>query len=148
MTGSAAASGSGSSPFSLTKSDTLTPRFRPSAIASASSRTISADERIASSLPGITKSASSGSQFVSTSPITGMFRRRASRTASASFFMSITTTASGSLRVSATPPRFASSFSSSESVEARSLDGSRSSCPSAFWRRRLCSAAMRSWIVR
>src|SRR6185312_2004249 len=142
------ASPSPSSPFSETKSDTFTPRFRPSAIASASRRTISAEERMASSLPGMTKSASSGSQFVSTSPIPGMFRRLASRTASASFFMSMTTTASGSLRVSATPPRFASSFSSSDSVEARSFDGSRSSWPSVFWRRRLCRAEIRSWMVR
>ena len=139
---------SAASPFSDTKSDTLTPRFRPTATPSASTRMMSADERMASSFPGMTKSASSGSQFVSTSPITGMFRRRASRTASASFFMSITTIASGSLRVSATPPRLASSFSSSASVDCRSFGGRSSSWPSVFCRRSSCSTPMRSWIVR
>src|SRR5262249_23532522 len=59
--------------------------------------------RMASSLPGITKSASSGSAFVSTSPITGMPSRRASRTASCSFFRSMTKTASGWRFMSATP---------------------------------------------
>ena len=44
---------------------------RPASMPSAIARTISEHERIASSLPGITKSASSGSQFVSTSAITG-----------------------------------------------------------------------------
>ena len=94
------------------------------------------------------KSASSGSQFVSTSPITEMPRRRASRTARASFFMSMTTTASGSRRVSARPPRLVSSFSSSAMVACRSLVGSRSSCPSDFCRRSSCRAPIRSWIVR
>src|SRR3712207_9201280 len=39
-------------------------------------------ERIASSLPGMTNSTPSGSQFVSTSPMIGMRRRWASRTRS------------------------------------------------------------------
>ena len=116
------------------------PRATPSAI----TRQSSAHERIASSLPGITRSTSSGSQFVSTSPITGMFSRRASRTASVSSFRSMTNTASGSRRMSATPPRLISSFSSSRELRRRSFVGSRSSWPSAFRRRSSCRYAMRS----
>ena len=43
----------------------------PAAMPSATTRVTRLHERIASSLPGITKSASSGSAFVSTSPMTG-----------------------------------------------------------------------------
>ena len=67
----------------------------PTAMPSATARTTSEHERIASSLPGMTKSASSGSQFVSTRAITGMSRRWASRTASCSFLRSTMKIASG-----------------------------------------------------
>ena len=50
--------------------------------------------------------------------------------------------------ISATPPRFASSFSRSASIPIRSFDGSSSSWPSAFRRRRSWRYAMRSEIVR
>ena len=50
--------------------------------------------------------------------------------------------------MSATPPRFASSFSSSASMAMRSFDGSRSSCPSAFRRRRSWRCSTRSESVR
>ena len=41
-------------------------------------------------------------------------------------------TASGCFFMSATPPRFASSFSSSDSIVIRSFAGSSSSWPSSF----------------
>ena len=126
-------------------SDTL---LWPAAMPSASARTISEHERIASSFPGITNCASSGSQFVSTSAITGRCRRCASRTASASFFRSTMKIASGWRFMSATPPRFASSFSSSASIVIRSLAGSSASWPSFFRRRRSWRYAIRSEIVR
>ena len=72
----------------------LWPAAMPSAIAS----TIRLHERIASSLPGMMKSASSGSQFVSTSAMIGTPSRRASRTASCSFLRSTMKTASGCRR--------------------------------------------------
>ena len=125
---SASASGSGSgsgwvsSAGAGAKSAGLA-RCLPSEIASPSACTTRLHERIASSLPGITKSASSGSQFVSTSAITGIPSRRASFTASCSLRRSTMKIASGCLRMSATPPRFASSFSSSACIEIRSLGG-------------------------
>ena len=105
-------------------------------------------ERIASSLPGITYSDSSGSQFVSTSAITGTCSRCASRTASCSLRRSMMKIASGWRRMSATPPRLASSFSSSPSIEIRSLAGSSSSWPSSLSRRSSCRRSIRSEIVR
>ncbi len=72
-------------------------------------------ERMASSLPGMTKSMPSGSQLVSTTPITGMPRRVASWMAMCSFFGSMTNTQRGSFVISFTPPRFFSSFSRSRS---------------------------------
>ena len=74
---------------------------------------IAAQERIASSLPGITKSIPSGSQLVSTSPMIGIRSRCASRTAIASVLRSITNTASGTRCMFLTPPRLARSFSRS-----------------------------------
>ena len=147
--GSASGSGSGwvSSAGAGSKSAGLA-RCLPSAIASPSACTIRLHERIASSLPGITKSASSGSQFVSTSAITGIPSRRASFTASCSLRRSTMKIASGCLRMSATPPRFASSFSSSACIEIRSLGGSRSSWPSSRSRRSSCRCSIRSEIVR
>ena len=56
--------------------------------------------------------------------------------------------ASGWRRMSATPPRFASSFSSSASIEMRSFAGSRSSCDSVFSERSSCRRWIRSEIVR
>ena len=57
-------------------------------------------------------------------------------------------TASGWLRMSATPPRFASSFSSSPAIEMRSFAGSSSICPSSRSRRISCRRSIRSDIVR
>ena len=57
-------------------------------------------------------------------------------------------TASGWRRMSATPPRLASSFSSSAVIAMRSLAGSRSSCASWESARSSCSRWMRSEIVR
>ena len=57
-------------------------------------------------------------------------------------------TASGCRFRSATPPRFASSFSSSASSAIRSFAGSSSSWPSFFSRRSSCRCAIRSVIVR
>ena len=57
-------------------------------------------------------------------------------------------TASGWRRMSATPPRFASSFSSSPAMEMRSFAGSSSSWPSSRSRRISCSRSIRSDIVR
>ena len=78
----------------------------------------------------------------------GMLRRRASRTASCSLRRSTTKTASGWRFMSATPPRFASSFSSSDSMAMRSFEGSRSSWPSVFRRRSSWRCSMRSESVR
>ena len=125
-----------------------TTRCFPASIPTAIARTISEHERIASSLPGITYSASSGSQFVSTSAITGSPSRRASRTASCSLRRSTMKTASGWRRMSTTPPRFASSFSSSAVIAMRSFAGSSSSCASWLSARSSCSRWMRSEIVR
>ena len=57
-------------------------------------------------------------------------------------------TASGWRRMSATPPRFASSFSSSASIAIRSLAGSRSSWDSSRSERSSCRRWIRSDIVR
>ena len=133
---------------SAASSSSVTCGPRPSITASASTRQIRSHDRIASSLPGTTRSTSSGSQFVSTSPISGMFSRRASRTASASAFRSITNTACGRRRRSATPPMLVSSFSSSFRRAMRSLVGSRSSWPSVDCRRRSCRCSMRPDMVR
>ena len=70
--------------------------IRPSATAAATTRVSSSAERIASSLPGIGKSTSSGSQLVSSTAITGMPSLRASSTAMCSFLVSTIQTAAGS----------------------------------------------------
>ena len=92
---------------------------------------ISAHERIASSLPGMTYSMPSGSQFVSTSPMIGIRRRCASRTAISSTLRSMTTIAFGGRVMFFTPPRFARSFVRSASAAIRSRVGSSASWPSA-----------------
>ncbi len=92
---------------------------------------MSEHERIASSLPGITKLIPSGSQFVSTNPMIGMRRRWASRTAIASVLRSITNIASGTRCMFLTPPRLAWSFSRSLRAVMRSRVGRSSSWPSA-----------------
>ena len=79
----------------------------PSTIASATIRHIRLADRMASSLPGITKSMTSGSQLVSTTAITGMPRRFASVTAMCSFLVSITNTAFGSLLEATDAPEVA-----------------------------------------
>src|ERR1019366_1802363 len=108
---------------------------------------ISAQERIASSLPGTTKSMPSGSQLVSTRPMIGMRRRRASLTAISSVLRSITNMASGTRCMFFTPPRLARSFSRSACAAIRSRVGSRASWPSASKRSRSCSRRIRRLIV-
>jgi hypothetical protein len=92
---------------------------------------ISAHERIASSLPGTTKSMPSGSQLVSTRPMIGIRRRWASLTAIASVLRSITNIASGVRCMFLTPPRLARSFARSAIAAMRSRVGSSASWPSA-----------------
>ena len=65
---------------------------------------------MASSLPGITISIPSGSEFVSTRAITGMPIFFASKTAIFSYFTSITNIASGRPFMSLMPPTLASNF--------------------------------------
>jgi hypothetical protein len=79
--------------------------IRPSATAVAMILVSSSAERIASSLPGIGKSTSSGSQLVSRIAITGMPSLRASSTAMCSFLVSTTQTAEGTRCMSRSPPR-------------------------------------------
>ena len=86
----------------------------------------SLQERIESSLPGIGKATETGSTFESTNPRIGICSRSHSRTAIASLFRSMIA-ACGSRFMSRTPPRLYSSFSSSASIDMRSLVGSRSS---------------------
>src|SRR6185503_2210160 len=95
-------SASGSSPATTPGSGFVSVRvarperaISPSATASATTRVSSAAERIASSLPGIGKSTSSGSQLVSSTAITGMPSLRASSTAMCSFLVSTTQMADG-----------------------------------------------------
>ena len=144
-----ASSGAGSSEVSSAapSSATGTPESGseplPSRTASARAPRTRLHARMASSLPGMTYVASSGSQFVSTRPITDRPRRFASRTPIASFFRSTITTASGSRCMSATPPRLVSSLVSSPSRARRSRVGSSSSCFSFFWLRSSCRRRMR-----
>ena len=91
---------------------------------------MTAQERMASSLPGMTNSTPSGSQFVSTRPMIGMRRRWASRTAIASVLRSMMKIASGGRCMFFTPPRFARSFARSASADRRSRVGSSASWPS------------------
>ena len=86
-------------------------------------RATSVTERMASSLPGMTKSTSSGSQFVSTIAITGMPSLRASVTAMCSFFVSMMNTASGTRSRSWMPERLRSSFSRSRRRRIASFFG-------------------------
>ena len=83
----------------------------PSATASAMTRVSRATERMASSLPGIGKSTSSGSQLVSRIATIGMLSLRASATAMCSFLVSTIHTALGTRAMSRMPPRVRSSFS-------------------------------------
>ena len=112
-----------------------------------SAPTIRSHERIASSLPGITYWTGDGSQLESTSPMIGISRRSASRSAISSVFRSMITTASGMRCMSATPPRLYSSLRSSASIDMRSLVGSRSSRPFSFSSRSSCSRWIRLRIV-
>ena len=73
--------------------------------------------------PGTTYVTSSGSQFVSTSAITGSPSRCASRSASCSLRRSTMKTASGWRFIAETPPRFDSSFSSSTAHRDALLGG-------------------------
>ena len=68
---------------------------------------------IASSFPGITVSIPSGSEFVSTSAITGIPIFLASRTAIFSYLTSITNKASGNPFICFIPPTDASNFACS-----------------------------------
>src|SRR6266508_309004 len=126
----ACGSGSGSISGPVARVTTASrPSCRPSASASAIRRVTSETDRIASSLPGITKSTSSGSQFVSTIAITEMPSLRASLTAMCSFFVSITKIASGSRSRLCMPPRLRSSFSFSCRRRIASRLGRKSNAP-------------------
>src|SRR6266511_3633443 len=126
--GAAAGSGSISGPVARVTTASR-PACRPSARASAIRRVTSETDRIASSLPGITKSTSSGSQFVSTIAITEMPSLRASLTAMCSFFVSITKIASGSRSRLCMPPRLRSSLSFSCRRRIASRLGRKSNAP-------------------
>ena len=80
-------------PARCSREDSAMPR--PSLMASAICEAISFTARMASSLPGMTKSTSSGSQLVSTTATTGISRRCASRMARCSFLQSTMKIASG-----------------------------------------------------
>src|SRR5262249_11202140 len=113
--------GAGSAPgagFSTGGSPRASRSARP---ASTASPTLPAKRRMArsaSSLPGMSTSTSSGSQFVSTTPTTGILSLRASATAIASLRVSITNTASGTLFMALMPERFFSSLPRSFSRRA------------------------------
>src|SRR5829696_4393095 len=109
--------------------------------------TIRSQERIASSLPGITYRTGLGSQLESTRPMIGISRRSASRRAISSVFRSMMITASGMRCMSATPPRLYSSLRSSASIDMRSFVGSRSSRPPSFSSRSSCRRWIRLRIV-
>ena len=100
----------------------------PAITASATLPAKSRMARSASSLPGMSTSTSSGSQLVSTTPITGIPSLRASATAIASLRVSITKTASGTLFMPLMPERFFSSLPRSLSRWASSFLVSRSRC--------------------
>src|SRR3954466_14190334 len=108
---------------------------------------ITLHERIASSLPGIGNVTGSGSTFVSTSAMIGIRRRSASRTPIASVLRSTKKIASGGRCRFRTPPRFAVSFSRSDSDLMRSRVGSSSSVPSSTQLFRSCSRLIRFEIV-
>src|SRR5512132_160229 len=126
--GAGAGSGSISGPVARVTTASR-PSCRPSARASAIRRVTSETDRIASSLPGITKSTSSGSQFVSTIAMTEMPSLRASLTAMCSFLVSITKIASGSRSRLCMPPRLRSSFSFSWRRRIASRLGRKSKAP-------------------
>ena len=102
---------------------------RPSITASASTRHMSAPERMASSLPGMTWVITSGSQLVSTTATIGMPSLLASVTAMCSFFVSMTKMASGRRSRSRMPPRLRRSFSSSRRWRSASFLGMASKSP-------------------
>ena len=87
--------------------------------------------RIASSFAGMMWSTSSGSQFVSTIPNTGILSLRASNTAFISFLGSTTKIASGSLFMSLIPPKNFSKRSRSLIKFNTSFLGSLSNMPSS-----------------
>src|SRR5512132_1565184 len=126
--GAGAGSGSISGPVARVTTASR-PSCRPSARASAIRRVTSETDRIASSLPGITKSTSSGSQFVSTIAMTEIPSLRASLTAMCSFLVSITKIASGSRSRLCMPPRLRSSFSFSWRRRIASRLGRKSNAP-------------------
>ena len=98
-------------------------------------------DRIASSLPGITKSISSGSQLVSTIAITGMPSLLASATAMSSRLGSTTNSTSGRPSMSRMPERLRCIFSRSRSRRSFSfLVSGLSSSP------RRCSSSLSRWI--
>ena len=77
----------------------------------------------------------------------GSRRRVASATAIASVFRSMISAACGSRFMSRTPPRLYSSFSSSASIDMRSLVGSSSSWPSSLSAVSSCRRSIRADIV-
>src|SRR4051794_41033738 len=104
-------------------------------------------ERIASSLPGTMKLTGSGSQLESTSPMIGIFKRAASRTAISSVFRSTTNIASGPRWRLRTPPRLVSSLSRSLIAPIRSRVGSSSMVPLSVHSVSSCSLLIRLLIV-
>ena len=89
---------------------------RPSATASLMTLVSRPTARRASSLPGIGKSTTSGSQLVSRMPTTGIPSLRASPTAMCSLLVSTTQIAAGSLDMSRMPESTNSSFSFSRRI--------------------------------
>src|SRR3954454_983685 len=105
-------SASGSSEPISADSPDFTPEraISPSATASATTRVSSPTARIASSLPGIGKSTSSGSQLESRMPMIGIRSLRASSTARCSLLVSTIHTADGVRVMSRMPPSVLSSL--------------------------------------
>src|SRR4051812_42870321 len=137
-------SASGSSEPISADSPDFTPEraISPSATASATTRVSSPTARIASSLPGIGKSTSSGSQLESRMPMIGIRSLRASSTARCSLLVSTIHTAEGVRVMSRMPPSVLSSlicsrFMCSSSFLVRPLPATLSKSTSSSSLRRL-----------
>ena len=116
-------------------------------MASATTFVTSAQDLMASSFPGITKSTSSGSQFVSTMATTGMPSLRASLTAMCSRLVSITYTAFGTRSMSWIPARLRSSFCFSWRSFRTSFFGRKSNAPDRSISRSSFRRLRRPWMV-
>src|SRR5258708_11150768 len=120
---------------------------RPSMAASARRALIRRTARMASSLPGMTWSISSGSQFESVMAMIGILSLRASVTAMCSLRGSTTKTAAGSRFISAMPPKLRSRRSRSSSRAAASFLGMWSKPPVSRNSLRSWSRAKRCWMI-